>query len=128
MHPDKANIVILTTHETQGCYLGRFEAFIAEDRSQGNKIFMKSSSIGSHEGALRLLLYMTTTLMKKMLEGQPVELPEVKPFVQSTANGNGLDEKETAKGVNELEQSPEQIKMKRFHNALGHVIDLAARK
>ncbi|KAH0277215.1 hypothetical protein KCU91_g3323, partial [Aureobasidium melanogenum] len=102
MHPDNTNVVILVSYNPEASYNYQYEAVIAEDRSQGCKIFLKASCPGSHE---RL---------------------QVKSIGQATTNAKAISGKETTQGIDELEQSLEEVEMKRLHKALGHVIDLAS--
>lgn len=135
MHPGHANVVILTTREREGRsnHMYRFEAIIAEDRSMGTRVFVKASSLGTHEAALRLLLDITSDMMKKELKDQSAQLLDVKhmyPDITSTqtnSNGPVKTSNKPNQNTNKLAKSPEEVEMIRFHNALGRVIDLASR-
>jgi hypothetical protein len=63
-HPDKTNVVIINTFVRRyqyGSYpdLQHYQAIIAEDRHQGNRIFLKSGRCGTHETALGALVDLT---------------------------------------------------------------------
>jgi hypothetical protein len=113
--------------------MDRFEAIIAEDRSMGTRVFVKASSLGTYEAALRLLLDMTSDMMKAELEDQSAQLLNVKhldPDITSTQQNNNETVKSTKKptqNTNKLVQSPEEVEVIRFHNTLGRVIDRASR-
>ncbi|KAG9596454.1 hypothetical protein KCU77_g2823, partial [Aureobasidium melanogenum] len=126
MHPDNTNVVVLVSYNPEASYNYQYEAVIAEDRSQGCKIFLKASCPGSHEVALRSLLYKTSIMMDGLLKGVPVQRLQVKSIGQATTNAKAISGKETTQGIDELEQSLEEVEMKRLHKALGHVIDLAS--
>ncbi|KAG9742879.1 hypothetical protein KCU73_g8552, partial [Aureobasidium melanogenum] len=117
MYPGHTNVVILTTRQRKGYYthVDRFEAIIAEDRSMGTRVFVKASSLGTYEAALRLLLDMTSDMMKSELEDQSAQLLNVKhlhPDITSTQQNNNETVKSTKKptqNTNELAQSPEEV-------------------
>ncbi|KAG9962045.1 hypothetical protein KCU61_g5000, partial [Aureobasidium melanogenum] len=127
MHPDNTNVVILVSYNPEASYNYQYEAVIAASRNQGCKIFLKASCPGSHEAALRSLLYKTSIMMDGLLKGVPVQRLQVKSIGQATTNAKAISGKETTQGIDELEQSLEEVEMKRLHKALGHVIDLASR-
>ncbi|KAH0338983.1 hypothetical protein KCU81_g7367, partial [Aureobasidium melanogenum] len=91
------NVVILTTREREcrSVNMYRFEAIIANDISMGTRVFVKASSLGSHEAALRLLLDITSDMMKEVLEGQSAELLDVKHLSPDTS----IAQNSTAKPV-----------------------------
>jgi hypothetical protein len=103
-----------------------YEALIAEDRSYGERIFLRAQSDCNIEHALRTLFHSTNEQVKKVTMEIPVESLEIKPLNQddtnaeSHENGSGMNTKESNK-------SPEEKEMERFHNALGHVLDLASK-
>jgi hypothetical protein len=103
-HPGHAKVVILTTHhpidvdilEADGFVYG---AVIAEDRSQGNRIFLRALSQYNIETALRDLLSLTNDLVKEVIKDTPVKSVEVKAVNQDFASA-GLEKVEPGQNVN----------------------------
>ncbi|KAG9945265.1 hypothetical protein KCU85_g7384, partial [Aureobasidium melanogenum] len=137
------NVVILTTRERErrSVNMYRFEAITADDISMGTRVFVKASSLGSHEAALRLLLDITSDMMKEVLEGQSAELLDVKHLSPDTSiaqNNTTKPVQNTSRPVQNISKpvqdtnkpvkSPEEVEMLRFHKALGRVLDLASSK
>ncbi|KAG9525349.1 hypothetical protein KCU93_g5976, partial [Aureobasidium melanogenum] len=118
VHPENANVVIVTLRETYGHH---YQAVIAQDRSEGNRIFLRSQFNKEPELALRRLLELTSDMVCKASRKIPTEALEVKPLDKDTNNTQD-------KSTNKWKASIEEIEMKRFHKALGHVLDQASRK
>ncbi|KAG9740740.1 hypothetical protein KCU73_g9118, partial [Aureobasidium melanogenum] len=121
VHPENANVVIVTSRETFGAFGYNYQAVIAQDRSEGNRIFLTSQFNEKPELALHRLLELTSDMVCKASTEIPTEALEVKPLDKDT-------NKTQDKSTNKRKASLEEIEMKRFHNALGHVLDQASRK
>jgi hypothetical protein len=87
VHPKHTDVVVVTTLEynpsSPDAYADLYEAFIAEDRSNGNKIFLKAISYTSIEDALCELLILTSDLVKKVVKGVSLGDLEVEPLNKS---------------------------------------------
>lgn len=119
MHPENANVVIVTSRETFGY---NYQAVVAQDRSEGNRIFLRSQYYNEKPGlAMRNLLDLTSDMVCKASREIPTEALDVKPLDKDT-------NKTQDKSTNKRKASLEEVEMKRFHNALGHVLDQASRK
>jgi hypothetical protein len=77
-HPDKTNVVIINTFVRRyqyGSYpdLQHYQAIIAEDRHQGNRIFLKSGRCGTLDAALGVLVNLTGSEIEDVLRRRIVE-------------------------------------------------------
>ncbi|KAG9518918.1 hypothetical protein KCV07_g5223, partial [Aureobasidium melanogenum] len=120
VHPENANVVIVTLREFFGPFGYNYQAVIAQDRDEGNRIFLKSQFNEKLELALHRLLELTSDMVCKASTEVPTEALDVKPLDKDT-------NKTQDKSTNKRKASLEEIEMKRFHNALGHVLDQASR-
>lgn len=131
-HPDHPNIVVITPYE---CLPGRsggirVQAVIAEDRNQGNRIFLKSQAHGSHEHALRDLLYSATKLVGYVVKNAPATHLQVNPLNQNEIKTNHRVDR-SEKEVKKPNQSSKDEELKVSHNlyhALCDVINLRFQK
>jgi hypothetical protein len=108
-----------------------YTAVIAEHRSQGDKIFLKAQYWHNVKRALLDLLSLTTELVHEVITDTPVSSLRIKPLGKPLIQDNINVEAhggETEEDVNKPNHSPEEEEMKRFHHALGHVIDLVSKK
>jgi hypothetical protein len=83
VHPEHANVVILTVHHPIDVDVLEADDFVygaavAEDRSQGNRIFLRALSQYNIETALRNLLSLTNDLVKDVIKDTPLKGLEVK--------------------------------------------------
>lgn len=77
-HPEKTNVVIINTFVARYQYgsdpdLQSYRAIIAEDRRQGNKVFLRTARCGALEAALRVLMEMTGSEVEDVLKRKIVE-------------------------------------------------------
>jgi len=131
-HPEHTNVVVVTTNESVFGTIGsrRVQAIVAEARSRGDRIFLKSHVTESQEQALRDLLEKVTNLVRIVVKDTPVSPLNVKPLNQNDtkANNQGV---EPEKGVKKSESSPKDEELKVSHNlyhALCDVINLRFQK
>jgi hypothetical protein len=109
VHPEHAKVVILTIHHPIDVDVLEADDFvygavIAEDRSQGNRIFLRALSQYNIETALRDLLSLTNDLVKDVIKDIPikglgVKGLEIKPLNQDFAS-TGLKKVEPLQNVN----------------------------
>ena len=116
-HPDHPNVVIITSYEYPPGLSGgiRVQAVIAEDRTQGNKIFLKSRAHGSHEHALRDLLCSVTKLVGDVIKDTPATALQVKHLNQINIKTNDYGDK-SEKEVKKPKQSPKDEELKVSHD------------
>jgi hypothetical protein len=108
-HPEHAKVVILTIHHPIDVDVLEADDFIygaviAEDRSQGNRIFLRALSQYNIETALRDLLSLTNDLVKEVIKDIPVKGLEVKGLEIKPVNQDfasvGMKKVEPAQMVN----------------------------
>jgi hypothetical protein len=61
--------------------LQNYQAIIAENRNQGNKIFLKSGRVGTLEAALGILVELTGSLVESVLRRRVFEPPNNQTLV-----------------------------------------------
>jgi hypothetical protein len=61
--------------------LQNYQAIIAENRNQGNKIFLKSGRVGTLEAALGILVELTGSLVESVLRRRVSEPPNNQTLV-----------------------------------------------
>jgi hypothetical protein len=91
VHPEHAKVVILTIHHPIDVEVLEADDFvygavIAEDRNQGNRIFLRALSQYNIETALRDLLSLTNDLVKEVIKDISIKGLEVKPVNQDFAS------------------------------------------
>jgi hypothetical protein len=82
-------VVIVNTFVTRYQYgshpsLPNYQAIIAEDRKQGNKIFLKSGRVGTLEAALGILVELTGSMVEKVLKRRVAKPLDSETLVQQT--------------------------------------------
>jgi hypothetical protein len=91
VHPEHAKVVILTIHHPIDVEVLEADDFvygavIAEERSQGNRIFLRALSQYNIETALRDLLSLTNDLVKDVIMDIPIKGLGVKAVNQDAVN------------------------------------------
>jgi hypothetical protein len=77
-HPDKTSVVVINTFMFKNQYgshpsLQNYQAIIAEDRREGNRIFLRSGHCGTLEAALGVLVDLTGFMVEDVLRRRIVE-------------------------------------------------------
>lgn len=79
-------MVIVNTFVTRYQYgshpsLPNYQAVIAEDRKQGNRIFLRSGRVGTLEAALGVLVELTGSMVESVLRRKVAEPPNNQSLV-----------------------------------------------
>jgi hypothetical protein len=100
-----------------------YEAVLADNRSQSDKIFVRSAG-QSVESALYELLSCTNDLIMMVIKDTRVSPNKVKFLKKSLDQDETKDHGDEARqGVNKLNQSPEEEESKLPHHALGRPLE-----
>jgi hypothetical protein len=100
-----------------------YEAVLADNRSQSDKIFVRSAG-QSVESALYELLSCTNDLIMMVIKDTRVSPNKVKFLKKSLGQDETKDHGDEARqGVNKLNQSPEEEESKLPHHALGRPLE-----